>query len=353
MPARNDIDALRFPSGLSVRQAKANAKKLRSEFGIKLHEAQRKIAAGNGLDLPWEQALEAIRSGQGTRVDNTALEALELASPPPHPVLRIEYQASTVLDQIWFKSLPHVMELIDEVFQRGRRYGIVFEESVLDDDETQHIRLILDFKGCSRGQEMLVMTIPHVNEALSSVSSIGSRCKGKLIIDSVVVNRGGNFTQIATQSINDFLFTDAELTSFAKIMGVNVHLISGETNEYDDQPRVMHKEFNRKSNGFNFKYAMSDNNIWSRCLSSSAFLEFARMGESMIFEGDKYTLCTTTGGIGFDELKLCGGLVLTLHNQIVVSVKLTQIGLTLIQDCMELLHEISRGRSIEPINIHK
>jgi hypothetical protein len=76
MSARNDIDRLKFPSGLSVRQAKSNAKKLKIKLGIKLHEAQHKVAAENGLDMPWDQAIEALRS-KSTLVTGGTLAALK------------------------------------------------------------------------------------------------------------------------------------------------------------------------------------------------------------------------------------------------------------------------------------
>jgi len=51
---------LRFPSGITVTQAKKNAKKLAKSESIKLHEAQDRIARENGLDLPWDKAMASL-----------------------------------------------------------------------------------------------------------------------------------------------------------------------------------------------------------------------------------------------------------------------------------------------------
>lgn len=63
MSVNNDTDLLRFPSGLSVRQAKANAKKRKVEEGIPLHEAQKQIARENGLNMNWDCAITQIKNG--------------------------------------------------------------------------------------------------------------------------------------------------------------------------------------------------------------------------------------------------------------------------------------------------
>ena len=44
---------LRFPSGITVTQARKDAKKLARAESIKLHEAQNRVAHSNGLNLSW------------------------------------------------------------------------------------------------------------------------------------------------------------------------------------------------------------------------------------------------------------------------------------------------------------
>lgn len=65
MSIRDANDRLKFPSGLSVRQAKADAKQLKSQSNIKLHEAQRRIAADNGLNMSWGEAMETLKASGG------------------------------------------------------------------------------------------------------------------------------------------------------------------------------------------------------------------------------------------------------------------------------------------------
>ena len=48
---------LRFPSGLTVTQAKKDAKKLAKAESIKLHEAQDRTSRSNGLNMSWNKAL--------------------------------------------------------------------------------------------------------------------------------------------------------------------------------------------------------------------------------------------------------------------------------------------------------
>jgi len=63
MPKKKPYDHFNFPSGLSVRQARADAKQLAKERNIKLAEAQRIVTTKNGLDLEWAEAIEFLKTG--------------------------------------------------------------------------------------------------------------------------------------------------------------------------------------------------------------------------------------------------------------------------------------------------
>ncbi|HGN3115173.1 TPA: hypothetical protein ACKRQV_001257 [Pseudomonas aeruginosa] len=52
---------LRFPNGVTVRQAKKDAKTLASVFDIPLSEAQNLVAKKNGLDMLWSRAIEWLK----------------------------------------------------------------------------------------------------------------------------------------------------------------------------------------------------------------------------------------------------------------------------------------------------
>jgi len=54
-------DHLRFPSGVTVAQAKKDAKRLAKERGIRLHQAQDIIAQQNGGDALWHRAIEKLQ----------------------------------------------------------------------------------------------------------------------------------------------------------------------------------------------------------------------------------------------------------------------------------------------------
>lgn len=54
-------DNLRFPSGITVKQAKKDAKKLAKEESIPLNQAQDLIAAKNGIAKPWSRAISFLK----------------------------------------------------------------------------------------------------------------------------------------------------------------------------------------------------------------------------------------------------------------------------------------------------
>lgn len=54
-------DNLLFPSGRSVKRVKQDAKKLKSQSNLTNAQALRKCAANEGIDLPWEKALDKLR----------------------------------------------------------------------------------------------------------------------------------------------------------------------------------------------------------------------------------------------------------------------------------------------------
>lgn len=56
---------LYFPSGLSLTRAKKDAKKLAKLEGLKLHEAQDRIARENGMNCSWSQAVEILKDDLG------------------------------------------------------------------------------------------------------------------------------------------------------------------------------------------------------------------------------------------------------------------------------------------------
>ncbi|NWC82665.1 hypothetical protein HX798_20580 [Pseudomonas putida] len=54
-------DNLRFPNGVSVAQAKKDAKSLARAHGMLLAEAQNQVAKANGLDMLWSRAIERLK----------------------------------------------------------------------------------------------------------------------------------------------------------------------------------------------------------------------------------------------------------------------------------------------------
>jgi len=51
---------IRFPSGRTVAQAKKDAKRMARAQGLALHEAQDRVAAANGMDCGWAQAMARL-----------------------------------------------------------------------------------------------------------------------------------------------------------------------------------------------------------------------------------------------------------------------------------------------------
>ncbi|EGR4074694.1 hypothetical protein DDO73_16685 [Vibrio cholerae] len=58
----NIYDDLTFPTGRSVKQAKKDANRLKKEKSIPLHQALNQIALDNGLDLPWHESIQYLRT---------------------------------------------------------------------------------------------------------------------------------------------------------------------------------------------------------------------------------------------------------------------------------------------------
>lgn len=58
------FDLLVFPSGRSVGNCRKDAKRLVRSSGIALHDALNRVAAENGLALPWAKALLALSSNE-------------------------------------------------------------------------------------------------------------------------------------------------------------------------------------------------------------------------------------------------------------------------------------------------
>ncbi len=130
--------SMRFPSGRPVDAVKKDAKKLSKTENIKLAEAQRILAAENGLDLPWNEALRALRNAQSLpdvqknrNPDNTDTK-LPHSSEAERAVL-----CGLMID---WQSLPIVSEAIsaDDFYHDSHRYiyeamvGLSAKEQPLD-----------------------------------------------------------------------------------------------------------------------------------------------------------------------------------------------------------------------------
>lgn len=86
-------DNLRFPNGVSVAQAKKDAKSLARAHGIPLAEAQNRVAKAHGLDMLWSRAIERLK------LLNQPLACLQLPlrfSLDPLP-LAVTFQAPVIL----------------------------------------------------------------------------------------------------------------------------------------------------------------------------------------------------------------------------------------------------------------
>lgn len=57
----SDLSNLKFPSGRAASQIKKDAKRLKKSSGITLTEALNQCANENGMDLPWDQAINALK----------------------------------------------------------------------------------------------------------------------------------------------------------------------------------------------------------------------------------------------------------------------------------------------------
>lgn len=60
----NNSPNLKFPSGRTVNQVKLDAKRLKKSQNITLNEAQNKLAAENGLNMPWAKAINHLQTKQ-------------------------------------------------------------------------------------------------------------------------------------------------------------------------------------------------------------------------------------------------------------------------------------------------
>lgn len=60
----NNSSNLKFPSGRTVNQVRLDAKRLKKSQKITLNEAQNKLAAENGINMPWAKAINYLQTKQ-------------------------------------------------------------------------------------------------------------------------------------------------------------------------------------------------------------------------------------------------------------------------------------------------
>lgn len=356
MSSKNEIDRLRFPSGLSVRQAKANAKTLRNETGLPLYEAQRKIAAENGLDMPWEQALYSIKVKDLPVFDNlppaiaVSRESFsdhtkKLGQGYVQPCVRLESQGLTELELKWFKTLPHVTELLSELHLRGRRYGVGLSQNHTEEGSPK-ISITLDLVGCSVEQEADALLVPHLREALTAVAKASQKAKVSFDVHAITKGRDRFSAYHHVQSIYDFIAPRDSIEGFAERMGFELIKLES-TSEVSVPPATfVYSGAKRTADGFELEFLKSGTDLIIHKLHSDAFNTLADIANLMIELEGKYCL-TLFSERQFRELRKLSVLELDDRGRVQIPPTISDFGVQVIRGCMETQHDLYMGRVIE------
>lgn len=335
MSTRDGIDKLKFPSGLSVRQAKANAKDLKARLGIKLYEAQQIVSADNGLDLPWDQAIDSLRalSTKGESKRDSLIPTKACAA-----ILRIELFGVSDVIESWFYNLPHIPECINEVIGKGRKYHLVLHNFRNELVDKPRIKLTLDLRGCNSDSEKRILNNAAFLNAFKFISGFSNKVKSAVLLSSSVLTNHSGALTLAQQSIDDFFSNWQQIKLVSPDLSMKLFSVYAIKQNVDAavSTRVI---VSRTRQGFKFDIAGSD----SLVITSEAFLTLATIGTRFEATDDRYNFYTPVEqDIGI--LNTCGAVKLAGEASNAECFELTNVGYLLIRECMDIYHELQMGR---------
>tara|TARA_B100000446_G_scaffold184352_1_gene206197 strand:- start:68047 stop:69084 length:1038 start_codon:yes stop_codon:yes gene_type:complete len=337
-----NVERLKFPSGRPVGSARKDAKKLSKIEKITLTEAQDKTASANGMDLPWDQAIEALKAEANKDVPNAPDPH---ASPARSPLVVISYEGVTSLEKEWFRNLPFIRELFEEVEQRGRKHNLSL--NVIESQEGRKITMTLKLLGCDSEAAARVETLPMISDAFGSLAR--QKAPNGLYLSAVKHGIDNRKSQCATQSWLDFVDTGMSVERLAEMMGSKVINVSHHRS-LSDRALFVYTGADRNNVGFKLHFLKGETERITHQLSSEAFITLRNLIPLMGAAKGAHAIQLPSDRI-LRELRKLGVLELGERGEVVEPPQLSQFGSEMIKGCIEIDLEISRGRVIESQSI--
>jgi hypothetical protein len=334
-----NVDRLKFPSGRPVGSARKDAKKLSRLQKITLTEAQDKTASDNGMDMPWDQAIDALKAQAKKDIANPQVSH---ASPTPSPLIVISYEGVTSLEKEWFRNLPFIKELLEEVEQRGRKHNLSL--NVIDSQDGRRITMTLKLLGCDSKTAARVEALPLISEAFGSLAK--QKGANGLHLSAVKHGTDNRKSHYSTQSWLDFIDTGMSVERIAEIMGSKVINVSHHRNPSADKALFVYTGADRNNGGFKLHFLKGKTERFSHQLSSEAFITLRNLIPLMAAAKGNHAIQLPSDRL-LRELRKLGVLELGDRGEIVEPPQLSQFGSEMLKGCIEIDLEISRGRVIE------
>lgn len=360
MSSQNEIDNLRFPNGLSVRQAKSDAKALKKQNRIKLHEALQIIAAQNGISLPWEQVIEQLKMSVPSQITHALPESLSLReayNTNDNSIEEIKYPAVilttrnvTELEVQWFLSLPYVQEFIREVIERGRKYGVVYRTTHYPNGDPD-ISLNLDLRWSSAQQEVRALEIPYHQQAFKTVADIASTGRLRFSLNALTTDRSNRKLHHHIQSIYDLVKPGTKYSNpiekLADLSRSEVYTIAEPYPHlrFPSRPKYEFTRAKRVKSGYELYFLMDGVKEVPLELPLEAYEVFVEFGKCLRLTPKPYFLQLWNERL-FRYLIKWGQMEINDDGGIATPYRISNFGVEIIRGFMEIDHELRMGRIV-------
>ena len=360
MSAQNEIDNLRFPNGLSVRQAKSDAKALKKQNRIKLHEALQIVAAQNGIALPWEQVIEKLKSSTHDQIPNALHATLSLNTAnntndnsidgDKYPAVILTTRNVTELEVQWFLSLPYVHEFTREVIERGRKYGVVYRTNHYPDGDPD-ISLSFNLQWCSAEQEARALEIPFHQQAFNTIAEIASTGKLSFSLRALTTNRSNRKLHHHIQSIFDLVKHGTKyrnpIEKLAELSKSEVYTIDRPYphEQVSHRPKYEFTRAKRVRLGYELYFMINGEKEVHLTFPLEAYQVFIEIGECLRLTPEPYFLQLFHERL-FRDLRKWGQMELNEDGGLATPYRISGFGVEIIRGFMEIDHELRMGRIV-------
>lgn len=360
MSSQNEIDNLRFPNGLSVRQAKSDAKALKKQKRIKLHEALQIVAAQNGIALPWEQVIEKLKSSTHDQIPNALHATLSLNTANntndnsidggKYPAVILTTRNVTEIEVQWFLSLPYVQEFTREVIERGRKYGVVYRSNHYYDGDPD-ISLNFDLQWCSAEQEVRALEIPYHQQAFKTVADIASTGRLRFSLSALITDRSNRKLHQHIQSIYDLVKPGTKYSNpiekLADLSRSEVYTIAEPYphHRFPSRPKYEFTRAKRVKSGYELYFLMDVVNEVHLAFPLEAYDVFVEFGKCLRLTPKPYFLQLFHERL-FRSLIKWGQMEINNDGGIATPYRISGFGVEIIKGFMEIDHELRMGRIV-------